>query len=418
MAARVGIVGIGHTAFGNLSEYELTDIMAYASTDALADAGILDDRKIVDQVVVGNMAAGLFNHQCGIASAVVSTMDMEPVPAELVENGPASGASAIKVGYMAIASGMADVVLVTAGELMRRVTGWLATDYVATLLHPSAEYDMGLTLPAYGGMLARLYMERYGATERDLALVAVKDHANGAKNPYAHVKGTCTIEAIHDSENAHVVNNYVAEPLRIYSMCPVSDGAASVVLANIDSPKMKHFRKPPVLISGIASATDTHCVHHRADPLSLNAVRLSAEKAYLMAGLRPSDIGLAELHDAFVILELVISEEVGFFERGKAYLAVREGATAIDGRLPINTSGGLKAKGHPVGATGVSQVVELVKQLRGECEREGRQVRNAKHGLAVNFGGFGNNVVTTICSTVPSTGSTMGSTAPGTGSKE
>jgi acetyl-CoA C-acetyltransferase len=401
MAARVGVVGIGHTAFGNLSDYTLTEIMAYASTDALADAGILEDRrKLVDQVIVGNMASGLFNHQSGVASALVSTMDMEPVPAELVENGPASGASAIKVGYMAIASGMADVVLVTAGELMRKVTGWLATDYVATLLHPSAEYDVGLTLPAYGGMLARLYMERYGATERDLALIAVKDHANGVKNPFAHVKGTCTIDAIHDNENAHVVNNYVAEPLRIYSMCPVSDGAASLVLANLDSPRIKQFRKPPVLISGIASATDTHCVHHRADPLSLNAVRLSAEKAYKMAGLRPSDISFAELHDAFVILELCISEEVGFFERGKSYVAMRDGVTALGGRLPINTSGGLKAKGHPVGATGVSQVFELVKQLRGECVKEGRQVPNARHGLAVNFGGFGNNVVTTICSKV------------------
>lgn len=404
MAARVGVVGIGHTAFGNLSDYELTDILAYASTDALIDAGILEERRIVDQVIVGNMASGLFNHQSGIESAMVSKLDMEPVPAELVGNGPASGASAVKIGYMAIASGMADVVLVTAGEQMRKVTGWLGTDYVATLLHPQAEYDMGLTLPAYGGMLARLYMERYGATERDLALVAVKDHDNGSKNPYAHVKGTCTIEAIHDNENAHVVNNYVAEPLRIYSMCPVSDGAASLVLANLDSPKVKHFRKPPVLIAGIASATDTHCVHHRPDPLSLNAVRLSAERAYKMAGLKPSDISFAELHDAFVILEICISEEVGFFERGKGYLAAREGVTRIDGRLPINTSGGLKAKGHPVGGTGVSQVFELVKQLRGECEREGRQVRNAKHGLAVNFGGFGNNVVTTICSAIPGAG--------------
>jgi acetyl-CoA C-acetyltransferase len=257
---------------------------------------------------------------------------------------------------------------------------------------------MGLTLPAYGGMFARLYMETYGATERDLALVAVKDHDNGAKNPVAHVRGTCTIEAIHDSENAHVVNNYVADPLRIYSTCPVSDGAACLILANLDSPRMKHFGKDPIRISGIGSATDTHCVHQRKNPLELNAVRLSAERAYAMAGLNPSDIDFAELHDAFVILELAISEEVGFFERGRSYLAVREGATALDGRLPINTSGGLKAKGHPVGATGVSQIFELVKQLRGEALKEDRQVKDPTHGLAVNFGGFGNNVITTICS--------------------
>jgi acetyl-CoA C-acetyltransferase len=393
---RVGVVGIGHTVFGNLSELDLVDIMAYASTDALRDAGILDRRELVEQVVVGNMGAGILNHQTGIASSLVSRMYMQPAMAELVENGPASGGSAFKVGYMAVASGMADVVMVTAGETMRKVTGWLGTDFVATLLHPEAEYNMGLTLPAFGGMLARMYMERYGATERDLALIAVKDHDNGSKNPFAHVKGTCTIEAIHDSENAHVVNNYVAEPLRIYSMCPVSDGAASLLLVNMDSHKMKHFtRKPPVRVAGIGSATDSHCVHHRKDPLVMDAVRISAERAYAMAGVSPEDIDFAELHDAFVILELCISEEVGFFERGKSYLAVRNGETAIAGRLPINTSGGLKAKGHPVGATGVSQIHELVKQLRGAAE-EGRQVADPKLGMAVNFGGFGNNVVTTI----------------------
>jgi acetyl-CoA C-acetyltransferase len=241
-------------------------------------------------------------------------------------------------------------------------------------------------------------MERYGLTEEELAMVAVKDHDNGSKNPYAHVPYTCTLEGIHGSPNAGVVNNVVAEPLRLYGMCPVSDGAASLILCAMDSPKMKYFKKkPPIRISGIGSATDTHCVHHRKDPLELKAVALSAERAYKMAGLGPRDISFAELHDAFVILELAISEEVGFFKRGKAREAVVNGETSIDGKLPINTSGGLKAKGHPLGATGVSQVFELVKQLRGEAE-EGRQVKNPKHGLAVNFGGFGNNVVATIVS--------------------
>jgi acetyl-CoA C-acetyltransferase len=226
----------------------------------------------------------------------------------------------------------------------------------------------------------------------------VKDHQNGEKNPYAHVRVPCTIDAIHDNENADVINNYIAEPLRLYGMCPVSDGAASLILCAEDSPKMKEFTKQePIYISGVGSATDTHCVHNRKDPLILDAVRLGAERAYKMAGLKPEDISFAELHDAFVILELAISEEVGFFERGKAKEALVKGETAIDGRMPINTSGGLKSKGHPVGATGVSQVFELVKQLRGQAE-EGRQVKNPKHGMAVNFGGFGNNVVTTICS--------------------
>ncbi len=395
---KVAIVGIGHTAFGNLSEFDLVDVMGFAACSALEDAGVLKDRKIVDQLLVANMAGGIINHQTGIASSLASRLGLEPVMAELVENGPASGASAVKVGLMAIASGMAEVVLVTGGELMRAVTGWIGTDAVATLLHPQAEYDYGLTLPAFGGIFTRMYMERYGLTERELAMVAVKDHENAAKNPFAHVRVPCTLEAIHDGENADVVNNYIAEPLRLYGMCPVSDGAAALLLCALDSPKKKHLqKKAPVLISGVGSATDVHCVHERKDPLRLEAVRLSAERAYAMAGLGPKDISFAELHDAFVILEIAISEEVGFFERGKAREGIVRGETRIDGRIPLNTSGGLKAKGHPVGATGVSQIFELVKQLRGEAE-EGRQVRNPKHGLAVNFGGFGNNVVSTICS--------------------
>ena len=395
MSARIGIVGIGHCRFGNSSEYDLVDVIAYSANDAFRDAGGLHLRKEVDQVLVGNMAAGMFNHQTSVASALISRMDMEPCPAELVENGPASGASAIRLGYMAIASCMADVVLVAAGEVMRVVSGWEATNIVATMAHTEAEYNMGLTLPGFAGMFTRLYMEKYGMTERDLALVAVKDHDNGAKNIYSHVQLPVTIEAIADGENANVVNNYVAEPLRMYSTCPISDGSAAVILVNMDSPKAKLFPKKPIRIAGIASATDTHCVHNRKDPLVLDAVRISAEKAYKMAGVGPKDISLAELHDAFVIFELLNSEEVGFFERGKSFLGVRNRETEIGGRIPINTSGGLKAKGHPVGATGVSQVVELVRQLRGEAE-EGRQVKDPKYGMAVNFGGFGNNVVTTI----------------------
>lgn len=397
MAARVGIAAIGQIKFGNLSDYDLVDIMAYAATEALKDAGIVESRRIIDQVFVANMGGGIINHQTGIASALVSRIDLEPASAELVENGPASGASAVKVGWMAVASGLADVVLVVGGETMRKVTGWEATDFVATLLHPEAEYNMGLTLPAFGAMFTRLYMERYGLTERDLALVAAKDHENGAKNKFSHVEETCTVEAIHDSPNAHVVNSYVAEPLRLYSVCPVSDGAAALVLVNMDSVKAQEFKKKKIIrIAGIGSASDTHCVHNRKDPLMLEAVRLSAERAYAMAGVTPEEISFAELHDAFVTLEIAISEEVGLFPRGKAVDAIRRGETRINGRLPINASGGLKAKGHPVGATGVSQVVELVRQLRCEAE-QGRQVNNPRYGMAVNFGGFGNNVVTTIC---------------------
>ncbi|HNX50800.1 MAG TPA: hypothetical protein PKL08_11580, partial [Thermoanaerobaculaceae bacterium] len=184
------------------------------------------------------------------------------------------------------------------------------------------------------------------------------------------------------------------DPLRLYDMCPVSDGAASLVLCAMEV--ADRFPKKPVRIAGIGQATDTHCVHNREDILDLKAVRLAAERAYTMAGLGPEDVSCAELHDAFLILEVAISEAVGFWKPGEAKLAIERGDTEIRGTRPINTSGGLKAKGHPVGATGVSQIHEIVKQLRGEAAREDRQVNDPKVGLAVNFGGFGNNVVATI----------------------
>ena len=387
---QVGIVGIGHTKFGRM-DFDLVDIMSWAALEAMKDAGIKDG---IDQVFVANMGGSAINHQTGIASSLVSRIFLEPAMAELVENGPASGSSAVKCGYMAIASGMADVVLVVGGERMREVTGWKATDFVATLSHPDAEYAYGLTLPAFAGIFARAYMDRYGLTEKHLATLAVKAHRNASLNPFAHIEESATLGGIWDGPDRDVVNPIMADPLRLYDFCPVSDGAAAVVLCGLDVAS-RFTKHAPVRIAGIGQATDTHCVHNRADMLDLKAVRMAAERAYAMAGVGPRDISLAELHDAFLILEVAESEEVGFFERGQAKLAIERGETEVTGRIPINTSGGLKAKGHPVGATGVSQIHELVKQLRGKAE-VGRQVADPRFGLAVNFGGFGNNVVATI----------------------
>ncbi len=395
---QVAIVGIGHTRFGKHADRRLVDLMGEAALAAMSDCELSPGPAAVDQVLAANMGGGIVNHETGIASALASTLNLTPVPAELVENGPASGASAVKLGHAMIAGGMAETVLVVGGEIMKAVSGSRATDFVATLLHPDAEYTVGVTLPAFAGMFTRLYMDRYGLTERQLAAVAVKDHDNALLNPYAHLHKQVTLKDICGSPEAEQKNPLVADPLRLYGVCPVSDGAAAVLLCAADSLRFKALNThPTVVISGIASATDTHCVQDRLDPLILNAVRNSAERAYRMAELTPEDISFAELHDAFVILELAIAEEIGLFARGTAGEAAIAGETAIDGSIPINPSGGLKAKGHPLGATGVSQIYELVKQLRGEAE-PGRQVNNPLHGIAVNFGGFGNNVVTTICS--------------------
>jgi acetyl-CoA C-acetyltransferase len=393
MAREVGIVGVGHPKFGKANTASFTEYCCRAAIEALDDAGIkTGPGHGVDQVFLGTMGTQMLNHQSGIASGIVDTLNLRPAMAETVENGPASGGSAIKLGYMAIASGMCDVVLVIGAEMMRVVTGWEATDMVATMLHPEAEYPYGMTLPTFAGMFTRLVMEKYGVEERDLSIVGVKNHENAMLNPAAHIHLVPKLEVITDELDVNSVNPYVAEPLRLYHVCPVSDGAAAVVLCAMDV--ADRFAKKPIKIAGVGQATDTHAVAEREVPTDLLAVRLAAQNAYKMAGLGPDDIDVAELHDAFQILEIVESEEVGFFPRGEGHLAARRGDTRIGGKKPINTSGGLKAKGHPLGATGVSQVIEIVRQLRGEAGA--RQVEGAKAGLAVNFGGFGNNVTAII----------------------
>ena len=383
----VVISGVGMIPFERRDEDSLVDMMAFAGLRAMDDAGLGD--RPVDAVYVGNMASGLFNRQVSAASALVDRLNLMPAAADRVENGPASGGSAIKNGLLAVASGYYDVVLVVGGEKMREVIGPRATDIVASMTHPYAEYIYGVTLPAMAGMFARLYMDRYGITRDHLADVAIKNQNNGLLNPYAHIQMRITKEGILTHPQAHINNPVVADPLHLYDCCPVRDGAAAVLLT---TPEIaKKLKKPAISIAGFGQATDTHTLQERDDPTDLKAVTIAAKQAFSMAGIKPADIDVAELHDAFTILEIAESEHVGFFKKGEGGEAVASGATQIGGKLPINPSGGLKARGHPVGATGTAQVVELVWQLRGEAGE--RQVKDAANGFSVNFGGFGNNVL-------------------------
>ena len=381
----VAVIGAGMIQFGRRDEDTLMDMLAYASLKALDDAGMGD--KSVNAVYVGNMGQGILQHQSSIASSLVDRLSLLPAAADTVENGPASGGSAVKNGLLAVASGYYDYVLVVGGEKMREVTGWRATDFVATMTHPQAEYPYGITLPGMAGMFTRLYMEKYGVTREMLVAVAIKNQAMGGLNPYAHVEMAIDKEGIFTSPHAVVNNPMGADPLHLYDMCPVSDGAAAVILCPLEM--AKKLKQPPVLIAGFGQAT--HTLQEREDPTDLKAVTLAAQKAFEMAKLKPSDISVAELHDAFTILEIAESEHVGFFKKGEGGKAVLAGKTRLGGQIPINLSGGLKARGHPVGATGVAQVVDIVFQLRHQLPKE-RQVKNAQNGLTVNFGGFGNNV--------------------------
>jgi acetyl-CoA C-acetyltransferase len=389
----VAIIGVGMIPFGRRDEDSLMDMLAYASLKALEDAGLIKAEHAVDAVYVGNMGSGMLQHQTAIASSLVDRLSLLPAAAETVENGPASGGSAVKNGLLAVASGYYDTVLVVGGEKMREVTGWRATDFVATMTHPESEYPYGITLPGLAGMFTRLYMEKYGVTREHLVSIAIKNQEMGTRNPYAHVEMALSREGIYDSPHAVVNNPTVADPLHLYDACPVSDGAAALILCPLEM--LKKTDKPAIVIAGFGQATDTQTLQEREDPTDLKAVTLAAQQAFERAKLKPSDIDVAELHDAFTILEIAESEHIGFFKKGEGGKAAMAGKTRLGGQIPINMSGGLKARGHPVGATGVAQVVDIVFQLRHELNKE-RQVKNAKTGLTANFGGFGNNVLVFI----------------------
>jgi acetyl-CoA C-acetyltransferase len=401
---KVAIVGVGHTKFGKLQEKGLMDLLSEASLEAIEDSNSKD--KDYDSVYVGAMSSTVFNNISGIASALVDRISLLPAAADHVKNGPASGGSAIKAGFQAIASGMSDLVLVVGGEKMTHITtpGYV-TSNVATLTHPEAERRHGVSLPSFAGLLTRAYLEKYDAKLEWISDIAIKNHKNGALNPNAHFqrtiesfmesaikKGKGSWENVHDYLKDDKTNPVIADPLRLFHVCPISDGAAALVLCNAE--KAREYCDTPVLISGIGQATDTHIVYERKELTTLKALQLCSESAYKMAHKTPKDIDVAELHDAFEILEAVQSEDIGFFQKGEGAKAAHEGQTEIGGKIPINPSGGLKARGHPLGATGVAQVVELVWQLRGEAGK--RQVEGAQAGITCNFGGFGNNIISIL----------------------
>ena len=367
----VAIAGIGLIRFGELWERSPRDIAAEAALLALDDAGL--DR--IDALVVGAMSTGLFNEQEHINNLLADELGLRPAPATRVESACASGGAALRSAFAEVASGLSDVVLVVGVEKMSDVTSDEATLVLSTAADMEYESFHGATFAGLNAMIARAYMERYGVTREQLAQVAVKNHANGSLNPLAQFQRPTTVDFI-------VGSPLVADPLRLMDCAPISDGAAAVVLCPADMAK-----KAPVRITGVGAATDTMAVHSREDMTWFEAVAVASQRALGMAGRVLGDVDVAELHDAFTITELLVMEALGLVNRGGAGAAVEEGLTALDGVLPVNPSGGLKARGHPVGATGVAQVCEIVTQLRGEAGD--RQVKNAQVGLAQNMGGCG-----------------------------
>ena len=379
----VAVIGTGLTDFGEVWEKSLRTLWAEAALAALADAGV--DQ--VDLITVGCMSSGLFVGQEHLAPLLADEPGMTRVGAARVESACASGGLALRAGFAEVAAGLADVVLVTGVEKMTDVDGATATYSLGTAADQEWEGFHGITFPGLYAMLARAHMAEHGTTREQLAAVAVKNHANGLLNPHAQYHLKVTQEDV-------LRSTMVAEPLRLLDCSPITDGAAAVVIASLDKARELVGDRPLVKITGSGLATDSISLANRGSLTELAAVRLAAERAYGMSGRSPGDIHVAEVHDCFTIAEIMAIEALGFFDKGFGGSAAEKGLTALGGRIPINPSGGLKSKGHPVGATGVAQVAEIVAQLRGEAGQ--RQVEGARIGLTQNMGGSGGTSVVHI----------------------
>jgi acetyl-CoA C-acetyltransferase len=304
-----------------------------------------------------------------------------------VESACASSGAAFRQAFIEVASGVSDIVL--AGGVEKMNDGADVTYALSTAADQEYEVFHGITFPGLYAMIARAHMHRHGTTREQLAKVAVKNHENGSRNPKAQFPMKMTLEQV-------LKSTMVADPLRLLDCSPVTDGAAAVILCPLDM--ARKFTDKPVKVIGSGQATDSIALHSRSDLTVLNAVRRAGETAYKMAGVGPADIQLAEVHDCFTIAEICAIEALGFVEQGQGGKAYDSGLTALDGKIPVNTSGGLKSKGHPVGATGVAQIIEIFNQLRGDCGE--RQVKNARIGLAQNMGGSGGSATVHILQAV------------------
>ena len=377
----VAIIGIGQTKVGEHWEKGLRHLALEALQAAMADAGV----ERVDALYVGNMLSGELTGQEHLGALVADFAGMRGVEAVKVEAACGSGAAALRLGYVAVAGGMADVVLVVGVEKMTDATGPQNTAALAMAADADYEAAQGLSFVAINGLLMRRYMYEYGYRKEDFAPFTVNAHANGMNNPYAmfHVRVT---------PESYARARMIADPINLMDSSPVGDGAAAVVLVPADW--ARRFHEKPVRIAASAVGTDALALHDRRDPLVLEGAALSTHRAYQQAGVGPEEIDLFELHDAFSIMAALSLEAAGFAQRGQGVRLALEGEIGLQGRIPIATMGGLKARGHPVGATGVYQVVEVVQQLRGEAGAN--QVENARVGMAQNIGGSGATVITHI----------------------
>ena len=380
MSENVAVIGASMTQFGGREEW-IRELLAEAGQKCLDDAGVAPND--VEHLYVSNMASGEFEGMTGVMNALAHDLNCLPAYTQRVDQTSSSGGAGMYAAWQSVASGASEMTLLVGGEKMTHRSTAEATDVIASLTHP-VEYKHGVTLPSFAGLTARLYLDTYDAPRESLGKVAVKNHKNGVDNPHAQFRKEVDLDTVLSSP-------IVADPLRLYDFCPITDGSAALMFC--PESVAREYTEEYAVVAGIGGATDTHVIHEREDPTVMNGVVESGREAYEMSGHSSNDIDVAELHDMFTILEFLQMEGLDFAEQGKAWRIVEDGATERDGELPINTSGGLKSKGHPLGASGVAQGYEIYKQVVGEAGP--RQV-DADVGLACNVGGFGNCVITTI----------------------
>ena len=375
----VSVVGIGQTPVGEHWERTLKDLAGDAALAAISDSGI--DR--IDGVFVGNMLSPTLNRQMHLGALVADWIGLRGVEAVKIESACGSGGSAVRAAWLAVTSGEMEAALVVGVEKMTDTPAHDTTAALATAADADEEADQGVSFVALNALLMRRYMHEYGWRHEDFAPFSINAHANGVANPWARLR-----EAVTAADYARA--RMISDPINLLDASPIGDGAAALVLA---ADGTKGGSGAPRLMAS-AVATNSIAVHSRHDPLWLAAAERSAAAAYAQAGVGPGDMDVFELHDAFSIMAALSLEACGFCERGRGPRLGLDGAIAVGGSIPIATRGGLKARGHPVGATGVYQIVEVVQQLRGEAGTT--QVVGARIGMAQNIGGSGATVVTHI----------------------
>jgi acetyl-CoA C-acetyltransferase len=390
-----------HKAHGDKQSREMFVEAALEAADSVDNGFRLKES---EALYLGYFSSDMFEKQAHTAALMADALGVNPIPATRVEAACASSGAAVNQGILAIASGMYDIVLVGGVEKMRTLGTGEVTDTLAMASDVSYEAAMGFTFPGLYAAITAAHFKRYGSKWEQLADIAIKNHVNGKLNPKAQYQETILEIANKLGERKGLIfndpmeflrsdlNPMVAEPLRLFDCCPISDGAAVIILAS--EKVARKYTDTPIYVAGMGQASDTMALHDRAELTSLLATKVSSRQAYKMAGIEPKEISLACVHDCFTSAEMLATEDLGFFKPGEGGKAASEGRTSLSGDKPINTDGGLKAKGHPVGATGAAMVVEMFKQLRGQAGV--RQVANPVYGLAQNVGATGGTVTVQV----------------------